>query len=53
MPRSVLGAGGYDEGTWRLLGNGPSSGWEATRYACLQNGEIVSVVRDEDNSEGP
>ena len=40
LPRSVLGAGGgYDEGTWRLLGNGARSGGEGHQICLLACGE--------------
>ena len=33
------GVGGYDEGAWRLLGNGPWSGGEGQRISLLTRWE--------------
>ena len=56
VPRSVLRVGGYDEATWRLLGNGPRSGGEGHQIYLLageglRKKKIVRETLDEDNSD--
>ena len=41
------GVGGYDEGAWRLLGNGPWSGEEAEDKSAHKMGKGGEVLRDE------
>ena len=40
MARSVLGVGGYDEATWRLVGNGVRSGGEGHQITLMRTNQI-------------